>query len=352
MSEFRSLTSRRTRTYIVYDPTTKQKIYLLKDSWQVHGSLKAKIICEPQDGDILIDEDIEQILEESQKLAEDYSTSPPSIDFNWNVVSHAFTGNWQAYGRCGIIQREVCPNNILITCAGGILNDWDLSKKEDGILSSRLHEQKGLWEFMSSLLVAGHHDTHTIQDDMESFVLVVIYHALRYFSHNKTDSTLYILNNVFTHRERIRHGRYGGGEARKSLFLHNGYIGRDFKLASNPLHKWVKAAIAAVKEWIESELAKSDPEDSDEELGLMAWERAAAIPLPPLPAANEPVPVTPRVLDTHDRLARYFEICLEATNWPVDDKPYDILPDLKKEEKASQAWMRARDADRWRECQL
>ncbi|KAG6884417.1 hypothetical protein C0993_011289, partial [Termitomyces sp. T159_Od127] len=168
---------------------------------------------------------------------------------------------------------------------------------------------------------------------MESFVLVVIYHALRYLPHSKTESTSYILNNVFARRERIRHGKYGGGEARRNLFRHNDYIGHDFKLTSDPLHRWVKAAIAAVKEWIESELAKSDPRDSDGGLELMAWERAAAIPSLPLPAANEPVPVTPRVLDTHDRLAKYFEICLEATNWPVNDKSYNILPDLEKEEK-------------------
>ncbi|KAG6881745.1 hypothetical protein C0993_000198, partial [Termitomyces sp. T159_Od127] len=106
---------------------------------------------------------------------------------------------------------------------------------------------------------------------MESFVLVVIYHALRYLPHNQTESTLYILNNVFTHRERLPDGEYGGGEARRNLFRNNDYIGHDFKLTSDPLDRWIEAAIAAVKAWIESELAKSNRKAG---LRSMAGERA------------------------------------------------------------------------------
>lgn len=196
---------------------------------------------------------------------------------------------------------------------------------------------------MSSLLLSGHHTAHTIQDDMESFVLVVIYYSLRYLPHNKTAKrTSSIIKNVFTHRERLSDDEYVGGEARMSLFLNNMYIGNDFRLSSSPLQRWVKLAMKAVKEWIVAEDAESNLGEGIEELkGIeelveeqLATDRGVLTPV--LPAATEPTPPTRlSVLATHDRLAKYFELCLQATDWPAleDDKPHDILSDAKPEDE-------------------
>ncbi|KAG6871965.1 hypothetical protein C0992_010030, partial [Termitomyces sp. T32_za158] len=246
------------------------------------------------------------------------------------VVSHAFIASWQAYERCGIMHRDVSANNILITHSGGILNDWDMAKKETDIQSSRRHERTGTWEFMSSLLLAGHHTAHTIQDDMESFVLIVLYHALRYLPHNESESTAFIIDNVFNLQVRLPSGAYKGGDNRMALFLNRAYIGRDFKLSSPPLQRWVEAAIKAVKEWIDAEFQlgqgitelEIDEEQADANQGV-----------PALPATSEPPPPkNPSVLSTHDRLAKYFERCLQATDWPAleADKPHDYLSDAKR----------------------
>ncbi|KAG6882376.1 hypothetical protein C0993_010849, partial [Termitomyces sp. T159_Od127] len=60
------------------------------------------------------------------------------------VVSHAFIASWDAYTKCGIIHRDISANNILITGVTGdegILNDWDMAKKETDIVNSRRHER-------------------------------------------------------------------------------------------------------------------------------------------------------------------------------------------------------------------
>ncbi|KAG6886862.1 hypothetical protein C0992_001971 [Termitomyces sp. T32_za158] len=189
----------------------------------------------------------------------------------------------------------------------------------------------GTWEFMSSLLLERHHVAPTIQDDMESLVLVIIYHALRYLPNNKTKRISYILDTVFTHRVRLPSGEYWGGEARKYLFLYNDYIGDDFTLSSPPLRLWVEAAINAVKKWIEAERAKSKLVKAPTKLEMMIKERAAAkqgVLHPVSPAETEPTPPNnPPVLVKHHRLAEYFEYCLQKTDWPAleDDKPHDVL---------------------------
>ncbi|KAG5732754.1 hypothetical protein E4T56_gene16727 [Termitomyces sp. T112] len=388
MSEPRSLTGRCTRTYPVYEIVTKQK-YLLKDAWRAHSlSPEADILRELREAEVehvpiyicggdvdggVTRTDLYVTAEEADEGWGDVSAAPPSFKMdgtwkcgkNWRritqrflhrfvssvigkplknftsskhmllVVSHAFIGHWQAYVRCGIIHRDVSANNILITSAGGILNDWDMAKKEKDI---QRHEHTGTWEFMSSLLLAGHHDhVHTIQDDIESFVLIVIYHALRYFSHNKIRETAYILGKIFYDQHLLPTGEYTGGSARKYLFLHKDYIGHDFQLSSPPLDRWVWFSIRAVKEWIETELAKFIPNQrritGEERLAVLKGTLRLPLRIETKPG---PIPMHQRDLDDHEIMADFFADALAAEDWPApaDDKPYDILLDLHATEKS------------------
>ncbi|KAG6887717.1 hypothetical protein C0992_011004 [Termitomyces sp. T32_za158] len=217
--------------------------------------------------------------------------------------------SWQAYERCGIIHRDVSAKNILITQSGGILNDWDLAKEETDIQSSRHHER---------------------MDDMESFVLVVLYHALRYLPHNKSEGeTAYIIHNVFNRWVRLRPGVYKGGEAREYLFLNNGYISRDFQLSSPPLQRWVRVAIAAVNEWVDGELVRCEPKIASHEHKRTGEQRVNAS-CSPLPSEIQPTAIPARTLDNHRKMIEFFTGCLEAEDWPAlaDDEPRDILSDV------------------------
>ncbi|KAG6856512.1 hypothetical protein C0995_005635, partial [Termitomyces sp. Mi166 len=129
-----------------------------------------------------------------------------------------------------------------------------------------------------------------------------------------------------------------GGEARQFLFSHKGYIGRDFQLSSPPLDRWASGAIGAVKEWIETEIAKASPKKPEMTFKeKIAYGRGTF--RPSLPVETEPTPMVPRVIDDHEAMAELFTACLEASDWPApaDDEPQDILPYLLAQEKAKRA---------------
>ncbi|KAG6909469.1 hypothetical protein DXG01_017191 [Tephrocybe rancida] len=269
------------------------------------------------------------------------------------VVSNAFTAHRQAYELAGVIHRDVSSNNILITLSGGgILNDWDMAKlAADLEKGPRQHERtvgrschslishtqailmQGTWEFMSCLLLSGHHTVNTIQDDMESFVLIVLYHALRYFPHNQRSETQWILSSVFSNKVLTTKG-YRGYEARKSLFQNKVFITKDFQLVCPPLDMWVEEAIQVVKEWIDTEEAQKPAIQSLRARGPGVLSTLRAGRSSELP----PTLTTTRFLDDHQVLVALFSSCLTALDWPdpTEDVPVDVLPLLEAEQKPEQ----------------
>ncbi|KAG6863178.1 hypothetical protein C0991_007751 [Blastosporella zonata] len=191
---------------------------------------------------------------------------------------------------------------------------------------------KDTWEFMSSLLVTNHHTVKTIQDDMESVVLVVLYCALRYFGHNRHNTVTAWFDVVFSQRVLLPDGNYLGGEAREGLFMYMHYIRRDFSLDSRPLDRWMRKAIAAVRQWIESESppppARVRTVDSTSQLVESHEEGGFKV----LPKVAPPAKQTRR-LDSHAYLKRLFERCLSSEDWPEKDPPVDILLS-----KTAQTW--------------
>ncbi|KAG6851614.1 hypothetical protein C0991_007666, partial [Blastosporella zonata] len=248
----------------------------------------------------------------------------------------------QASEKCKVIHCDVSLNNILLLGTGdGILNDWDMAKELEDLQRPQ-QERTDTWEFMSSLLVTNHHTVKTIQDDMESVVLVVLYCALRYFGHNRHKTVTFFLDVVFSQRVLLPDGNYLGGEARKGLFMYMHYIGRDFSLDSRPLDRWMRKAIAAVRQWIESErpplparewieFEHSPPSalvDSPSQLVESYDEGGFKV----LPKVAPPAKQTRR-LDSHAYLKRLFERCLSSEDWPEKDPPVDILLS-----KTAQTW--------------
>ncbi|KAG5649814.1 hypothetical protein H0H81_001905 [Sphagnurus paluster] len=95
------------------------------------------------------------------------------------AVSQVFTGHYLAWERCQLIHWDVSGRNVLIVGDGGILNDWDLAKLKWQLMDGRREKRLGTWQFMSCLLLMDKGKAHTIQDDMESFFYVMLYHCIR-----------------------------------------------------------------------------------------------------------------------------------------------------------------------------
>ncbi|GLB42316.1 hypothetical protein LshimejAT787_1103310 [Lyophyllum shimeji] len=234
------------------------------------------------------------------------------------AVSDAFAAHRQAYERCKIIHRDISSGNILIAPDGrGILNDWDLAKRESELKRRRRHEKTGTWEFMSCLLLQNHHPLHTIQDDMESFVHVILYHAIRYLPHNKSLMTQYILDNVFSNQNILANGDYYGGEGKRAVFMRDSIADLVFT-ANAPLTDWVEFARDAVRDWI----AHVDPRHKDKRgrvLGKAKNSSAAPVTAP-----------SDLDLTDHESMASAFADCLLFADWPPDDTPIDALAGLQQ----------------------
>ncbi|KAF8062456.1 hypothetical protein FPV67DRAFT_1630722 [Lyophyllum atratum] len=343
MSHSGSLTGRCTRAYPVYEEATRKR-YFLKDTWRAHDLAKeADILRELQEarvqyippyvcgGDLsedvtktdLCGNDWRRITQRfHHRFVVDFIGKPlsqvTSSEHFLKVVSHAFTAHRQAYeSKNKIIHRDISANNILIDVNGnGILNDWDLAKREAELTQARRHERTGTWEFMSCLLLLKRHTIHTIQDDMESFVYIVLYHGLRYFRHNSPYSTGDLMHGIFESRMTDENGTIIGGRSKQDMFDGKRFLGNDFQFGSRPLDLWKKAAFQAVKEWIEFvDPVADDEQDQPEVLAMLGHA--------PPPLFTAPVR---QPLQDHTSMARMFSQCLARKDWPdPKDPPVDAL---------------------------
>ncbi|TBU26673.1 hypothetical protein BD311DRAFT_698081 [Dichomitus squalens] len=106
------------------------------------------------------------------------------------VIMHCINAHWQAVKKCDILHRDVSASNILILPTiksgwiywTGVLSDWELSKFLSGAgkdLKARQPFRTGTWYFMSIRSVAYPHRPLGIPDELESFLHVIIFLAVR-----------------------------------------------------------------------------------------------------------------------------------------------------------------------------
>ncbi|KAG6874953.1 hypothetical protein C0993_011410 [Termitomyces sp. T159_Od127] len=282
-----TVTGRCTRAYPVYEKAT-DKCYFLKDLWRAHDlSPEADILRKLAEKEVehvpkfLCGGDIDGENTKTDIYALDETASPWLVGDNWSritprihhrfvvdfigkplstvenskqlmqVVSDAYTGCQQAYTKCDYVHRDISGRNILIDENGrGVLNDWDLAKHKDPG-ESRRHERTGTWQFMSYLLLSGHHDAHTIQDDMESFFYVMLYFGLRYLQHNYARRVPSLLKFIFDYEDFDKNGSAIGGVGKGSLIMNSDIaLGDNFKFSSGPFQRWFEWSIKAIGEWI------------------------------------------------------------------------------------------------------
>ncbi|RDB28827.1 hypothetical protein Hypma_014861 [Hypsizygus marmoreus] len=224
------------------------------------------------------------------------------------AISDAYTAHMQAYEKCGIIHRDISAGNIMLDDNNrGILNDWDLAKHEEDILEGgRPHERTGTWEFMSSQILQDPEKLHTIQDDIESFIHVVLYLGLRYLEHNRLPELRSIFSNVFEDQDLDRKGRKVGGQNKESMFTRRKFIDKKFAfVCSGPLTTWLGDVFHAMQQYLDF---LSSPYDN-------------------APTMNTWLP-------THEYIASTFTKALKLPGWPKADEakdgflliPKDVMP--------------------------
>ncbi|KAG6812841.1 hypothetical protein H0H92_015939 [Tricholoma furcatifolium] len=414
MSDPHSLVGRGTRTYPVYEKATKTRFFI-KDAWRAHDldpessilrELKAAgvenipgYICgsdisddttqtdlyvpfshEPDDTEASLAGDNGDQAEVSarrnttwlcghewdkiirrihHRMVTDVIGKPlktfASSKHMMQVVSDAFTAHRQAYEKCTYIHRDISSQNVIICMKTnkGILNDWDLAKKEDDI-AHRRHERTGTWEFMSCLILLNKQPYHLIQDDMESFFHLVLYHALRYLPHNQAHRTATIMDQLFN-QQQVAEEHVTGGENKRSMFASTAYV-KELTFVSKPLNIWLDTCLDIFHEWLErvdppratnrvwiqsspQTPQSSLPQSPQTSLPQSPQPSLPQLPQPSLPQSPQPSlpqtslahpkpeisPLSQLPLASHRAMSHVFKNALAYQDWPTEEKIEDIL---------------------------
>ncbi|CAL1700360.1 unnamed protein product [Somion occarium] len=110
------------------------------------------------------------------------------------IVACAFKAHSQAWRKAKVLHRDVSDNNIMITetivdgevTLTGILIDWDLCKYREQlkVRVATNENRSGTWQFISALRLQYPMKFYELADDVESFVHVINWCALRYHQHS------------------------------------------------------------------------------------------------------------------------------------------------------------------------
>jgi len=146
---------------------------------------------------------------------------------------------------------------------------------------------------------------HVVQDDIESFVILILYHALRYMRHNAFDLKD-IMFRVFDDGTVGPDGYSRGGQGKEALFLRRQHIGKGLKFTDNePITRWVDLAIGFVAQW---QYHVNPP---------------PTLPFLPPP---QPIPDDQVLLRNHQHLIDLWDDVLAMPGWPLNDRAVDYCP--------------------------
>lgn len=227
----------------------------------------------------------------------------------------------------------------------GILNDWDHARKISDIANGpRQFSRSGTWHFMSVFLLEKPHKVQDLQDDIESFFYVILYHVIRYMNHNKLSEVTNIMEKVFDDYTEHADGQLTGGSGKSGMITRRLHVEKDFEIPSNrPLNSWLQYMLNSLKEWLFHIESFDKPcywaEDKDDDggeivsanqdetgnMGVGPNSKAASFhqrAVNPL-AASEHLK-----LHNHRLIEAKWRALLNKGEWPANDGPVDHLSDV------------------------
>ncbi|KZT19166.1 hypothetical protein NEOLEDRAFT_1246004 [Neolentinus lepideus HHB14362 ss-1] len=409
------MAGRGTRGYVAWDIDGERLVYL-KDCWRVDapgivkegavlGLLKSKdvphvpsLVC---DGDVINAETkgaagtavvIQGTLTQGIWVAKADEPNPMKSHIHYRLVVEEFgqsldhfensrdlvrvvhgclIGHAGAYYTANILHRDVSAGNILIVRktlpdgkieTKGLLNDWDLSKEtSNGNEEARQIDRTGTWQFMSARLLDNPLKPHQLQDDLESFLHVLIYEGIRFLKHN-CDGMGHFMHNYFDRAEHDKHYAIGGQGKFKAIVDNDGITVSVLDQRRVPLEfkpPSFQAIITELFSWFRAfytmQRTSPDPTEvaGDNEMPMLASDSDSEPPLAQAPLNWFPLsnqgplvsqsgrPKQPngntlelaQKLETHQKMIEFLAESYEKSPWPVKDTVSDQLdPNWKPED--------------------
>ncbi|KAH9884202.1 hypothetical protein C8Q73DRAFT_669856 [Cubamyces lactineus] len=123
------------------------------------------------------------------------------------IIMDCVEAHQEAVEKVNIVHRDVSGGNILILPSvtperkkitwNGLLADWELSKpihEAEPLIRPRQPPRTGTWQFLSVGMLTENPKTVEIPDELESYLHVLLYFAVRYLHSNCKDPTSFIEN--------------------------------------------------------------------------------------------------------------------------------------------------------------
>ncbi|KAH9889878.1 hypothetical protein C8Q73DRAFT_705762 [Cubamyces lactineus] len=161
----------------------------------------------------------------------------------------AFCAMRDALEKDARVHRDISVSNIILVreeegaARRGYLVDWESSSRVDNKGFSLDRTRTGTWKFMSISVVNASPKPHTIRDDMESLLYVVLYCSLLHLPHDidDPDDLQTFIHNFFDHSAFL-HGALRGGDSKLTNAATRSWTSR-VKFGSSDLQTWLNTVM-------------------------------------------------------------------------------------------------------------
>ncbi|CDO76863.1 hypothetical protein BN946_scf184402.g4 [Trametes cinnabarina] len=147
-----------------------------------------------------------------------------------SIIVDALQAHRAAFEKAAIMHRDVSGGNILIYPSvehaekeppavvwQGLLCDWEMGKSTKVEESFQLPSQPprtGTWQFLSADMLSGQPKAVEIPDELESFLHVLLYYAVRYLNSNCPNAAEFLESYFDAYT--LKHGEYVCGQMKEA----------------------------------------------------------------------------------------------------------------------------------------